>query len=236
MKKLFCKLMVVIVVTLCCINANAATVTIDPVYLTNDEHQTKIDSEIGRLREEQNTLHEFAEILRSRGYDDHSDEIQTAKKLYGHNHDEIVRLMVVRDAPLTVEISYDPHSPSGISAAGYNKILEGTKLANTGEALIRMERETGTNGLFAIGVAQNESGIGSACYGNNPFGILTNNRKLMRFSSWDDAYMYFGNLMNKSWYAGKSINQIGPIYCPSPAGWANRVTSFMNNQLRKIII
>lgn len=234
MKKLFYTFLVAIVVTLCCMNTNAVSVTIDPVYLTNNEHVDKIVSEIERLREEQNTLHEFADLLRSKGYEDASYEIQVAKELYAENHTNIVRLLAVKDLLINVEISYDPHKPSGINAKGYNEILKGTPLANTGEALIRMENLTGTNGLFAIGVAQNESSLGSACYGHNPFGILTSGRRLMRFNSWEDAYIYFGNLMNKPWYAGKTINQIGPIYCPSPSGWANRVTNFMNKQLGKI--
>ena len=98
-------------------------------------------------------------------------------------------------------------------------------LSGYGQAFYNMERLYGINSIFAISVAELESGNGTSSAfrnKNNAFGIGPG----MRFSSVESGIYYFGDLMNKSTYYGKSIDRIGSIYCVG-GNWANKVKSLM---------
>ena len=81
--------------------------------------------------------------------------------------------------------------------------------------------------MFAISVAELESGYGTS-YAfrkkNNAFGIGSGKY----FSSVEAGIEYFGQLMNKSLYYGKSIDRIGGIYCVG-GNWASKVKSLMRS-------
>ena len=100
-------------------------------------------------------------------------------------------------------------------------------LSGYGQAFYEMEQKYGVNSIFAISVAELESGNGTS-YAfrnkNNAFGIGPGKR----FSSVESGINYFGQLMNKSSYYGKSIDRIGSIYCVG-GNWANKVKSLMRN-------
>ncbi len=100
-------------------------------------------------------------------------------------------------------------------------------LSGYGQAFYDMEQKYGINSVFAISVAELESGYGTS-YAfrkrNNAFGIGSGKR----FSSVVAGIDYFGQLMNKSIYYGKSIDRIGKIYCVS-SSWSSKVKSLMKS-------
>lgn len=98
-------------------------------------------------------------------------------------------------------------------------------LCGYGQAFYDMEQKYGVNSIFAISVAELESGSGTSHAfknKNNAFGIGPGRR----FSSVESGIEYFGQLMNKSTYYGKSIDKIGSIYCVG-GNWASKVKSLM---------
>lgn len=99
-------------------------------------------------------------------------------------------------------------------------------LSGYGQAFYDMEQKYGVNSVFAISVAELESGYGTS-YAfkkrNNAFGIGSGKR----FSSVEAGIEFFGQLMNKPLYYGKSIDRIGKIYCVG-GNWANKVKSLMH--------
>lgn len=102
-------------------------------------------------------------------------------------------------------------------------------LSGYGQAFYDMEQTFGINSIFAISVAELESGHGTS-YAfrakNNAFGLGPG----MTFSSVESGIAYFGKLMNSKLYYGKSIEQIGRVYCDSQ--WSGMVKSLMNENLR----
>lgn len=123
-----------------------------------------------------------------------------------------------------INITMNPFEKTNLSPDELNKVL--TKgLSEYGQAFYDMEQKYGVNSIFAISVAELESGSGTS-YAfknkNNAFGIGPGKR----FSSVEAGIEYFGQLMNKSTYYGKSIDRIGSIYCVG-GNWASKVKSLM---------
>lgn len=133
-----------------------------------------------------------------------------------------------------INIKY-PFYITHFTTADYNKILKGTHLAGYGHYFKKIEDKYKVNGLFAISVATQESGLGRselAKNNNNFYGIKRGEDAWAKFDSKEDGILYFGELMNKSRYRGKTIRQIAPIYCNSE--WGERVSSIMSRYLKKI--
>lgn len=97
-----------------------------------------------------------------------------------------------------------------------------------------MEQKYVVSASFAKAVAIQESGwFTSNGYKNknNPFGI-TSKGKLKRFDSVDESIDYFGNLLSSEQYKGKSIEEIGKVYCPTDKDWARDVRWIMRRVKR----
>lgn len=132
-------------------------------------------------------------------------------------------------------LSYNPFIKSNLSVEQYNIILKGTGLEGCGQSFYNMEQSYDVNGLFAIGVAFHESAYGRAKANTNNFYGMRGNNGWMAFSSPDENIQYFGRLMNKSLYYGKSIVNIGKIYCPGTYdSWASKVKFMMRSSFDKI--
>lgn len=130
---------------------------------------------------------------------------------------------------------YHPFKVTNYSAETFNKVCEGTYLEGFGPYLVNLEKEYGVNGMFCLGVARAESGMGSSSIAknkNNYFGIMGSNGAVS-YSSGEECIMSFGRLMNKSIYKGKTIEQIGPIYCES-SRWPKFVRECMAYNFNKI--
>ena len=123
-----------------------------------------------------------------------------------------------------INITMNVFEKTNLKPEQLEKIL--TKgLSGYGQVFYDMEQKYGINSIFAISVAELESGHGTS-YAfrkrNNAFGIGSGKR----FSSVEAGIDYFGQLMNKALYYGKSIDKIGKIYCTN-SSWANKVKSLM---------
>ena len=118
-------------------------------------------------------------------------------------------------------LEYDAFTISGLSAKAFDYILEGTNLDGMGYAFEELEQEYGVNGLFAMAVAQTETGFGRSEYArnkNNFFGMLG-----CSYETKYDGIMAFGKLMNKPIYYQNSIDRIGKTYCPPNASeWSSQ--------------
>ena len=130
--------------------------------------------------------------------------------------------------------STDPFTITNLSVEQFNKILSGTGLEGQGEAYFKVEQEYGVNGMFAIGVAFLESGYGKYKANTNNYYGMRSGSGYMSFSSPAENILYFGKLMNKNLYKGKSMSQIAKIYCPpNHSKWVSSVTSIMGTYYDK---
>lgn len=128
--------------------------------------------------------------------------------------------------------TYNVFEKSYLSVEQLNNILSNTGLAGQGHLFKDMEDTYNVNALFCISVGCLESGnFTSSAFRNknNPFGIGPGKH----FSSPKAAINYFGELMNRSTYYGKSIDRIGSIYCVG-GNWANKVKTLMKTNWSKI--
>lgn len=127
--------------------------------------------------------------------------------------------------------------PSGLSASQFNSALEGTGIEGLGQAFVDMENNWGVDGLFCMAVAFHESANGYsrlAVNNNNLFGMRSRNG-WKKFDSKYDAIVYFGEYMNKNLYKGKSVYEIGNIYCPPNTDqWFDGVNRHYEKILSKI--
>lgn len=123
-----------------------------------------------------------------------------------------------------ISITMNAFVKTNIKPSELEKILS-KGLLGYGQAFYDMEQKYGINSIFAISVAELESGYGTSSAfrsKNNAFGIGPGRR----FNSVESGIDYFGQLMNKSLYCGKSIDRIGSVYCVG-GSWASKVKSLM---------
>lgn len=129
--------------------------------------------------------------------------------------------------------------PSGLSETQFNSALEGTGMEGLGQAFVDMENNWGVDGLFCMAVAFHESANGYsrlAVNNNNLFGMKSRSG-WKKFDSKYDAIVYFGEYMNKNLYKGKSVYEIGNIYCPPNTDqWFEGVNRHYEKILSKIPI
>lgn len=130
--------------------------------------------------------------------------------------------------------TYEVFTKSNLSVAQLDKILFGTGLEGCGIYFKNMEQEYNVNSLFAIAVACHESGNGfHKANTNNYFGFRGSNG-WMSFSSKEQCIYYFGQLMNKKTYYGKSIEGIAKIYCNPPGHWITCIKKHMQDKWNKL--
>lgn len=236
------KFLLTTVITLLATFMMASAIELDASYIVDD---TNTIAAINEQKELQDTAHNMAEAARtlqaSGVLKDHeaSGTIVLAQAIWADSQTKIDELTTKLNELKSVDISFNPHTKTNLSAAAFNKMLYGTAMAGTGQSFEDMEQSTGTNGLFAIGVALSESGVGSACYNHNPYGILTSGG-LKYFDSWGDATQYFGELIAgmrgvTSYKYANSVEAINAIYCPGDGGyWSSKVRYGMNTYLNKL--
>lgn len=133
-----------------------------------------------------------------------------------------------------VNINYNVFQKTNLSPNTLNKILEGTHLSGCGTYFFNMEQTYGVNAVFAIAVAENESGLGKHNANKNNFwGRKAISGGWMSWATKEASIMDFGAYIKRR-YSNMTIDQIGPIYCPYPGGWAGRTRSFMEKRFNKI--
>lgn len=123
-----------------------------------------------------------------------------------------------------INVTMNPFEKTNLSPEELEKVL--TKgLSGYGQAFYNIEQTYGINSIFAISVAELESGNGTSSAfrnKNNAFGIGPGRY----FNSVEACIEYFGQLMNKPIYYGKSIDRIGSVYCVG-GNWASKVKTLM---------
>lgn len=132
-------------------------------------------------------------------------------------------------------LTYDAFIVSELTEEQFNTLLEGSGLDGCGAAFAEIEEEYGVNGLFALSVANLESGLGKACANtNNFFGFMGSGGRWMKFATKEDGISYFGELISGKIYSGKTIDQIAGIYCPGSARWAGDVRWLMKYHFERL--
>lgn len=128
----------------------------------------------------------------------------------------------------------DVSKPLGLDSYFLDELLKGTSLEGYGNAFYMMEKQTGTNAVFAIAVSMLESGIESKKIDpkNNYFGLSYGGSK-MRFDSIDENILAFGKLIQKPVYKNVSFETFSKIYCPPKHAFWRSVVS---DKYRKLIL
>ena len=131
-------------------------------------------------------------------------------------------------------------SPSGFSAARFERAFKGTPLAGIGEALVQAEAETGINALVLAAIAAHESGWGRSRIAkekNNLAGLgAYDGREYsagIKFDSRASSIMFLAELLavkyapGGCYYGGShDLQGIGIRYASDPA-WARKVAGCM---------
>lgn len=124
---------------------------------------------------------------------------------------------------------FEAFTVTNYTAEDFNAFLERTTLKGKGATFVKLEQEYGVNGVFALAVLCNESGFGKFRANTNNYFGMKSGSGYMAFESPDANIMYFGKLMQKDWYRGKSIEGIAAVYCPSYGGWLSTVRALMRD-------
>lgn len=145
------------------------------------------------------------------------------------------KIMIEEEKKSNNNITNKPFEITNLTEKQFNKILKGTGLEGQGGAYKQLEEEHGVNGVYAISVAFLESGYGKHKAGKNNFYGMKGNKGWMSFNTPEDNIMYFGELMNRDLYRGKSIDRIAKIYCPpNYKSWVSKVNYIMGENYNKI--
>jgi len=132
-------------------------------------------------------------------------------------------------------LTYDPYATSNLSAAHFDKLLEGSALEGCGEYFEAVEDEYGVNGLFALSVCNLESGLGKYQANTNNFFGFYYQTGFMQFQTAEEGIRYFGKLISSSIYSGKNIDQIASVYCPGNPNWAPDVRWLMEYHFDRLV-
>ena len=133
-----------------------------------------------------------------------------------------------------VEASYEITESSELSPDELESIVAGTGLSGLGYAFYDMEQNYGVNAVFAIAVAQLESGSGTsymAIYDNNLFGMMG-----LSYESQEACIYDFGSLI-RDYYFNRGLTtvySINPVYCPDNYDWAPYVESLIYQNFARV--
>jgi len=129
-------------------------------------------------------------------------------------------------------------SPSGFSAADFEKAFAGTGLEGLGEALVTAEAEKGVNALALAAVCALESAWGTSSIArgkNNLAGLGAYDDcpgSALCFDSRAECVMYLAELLRDR--PGESLEEVGMWYASDP-GWAVKVARIMGTIARAAI-
>ena len=119
-------------------------------------------------------------------------------------------------------------TPSGYTAARFERAFSGTALAGIGDALVQAETETGINALVLAAICAHESGWGTSRLArerNNLAGLGAYDDcpgMAIRFDSREECIFYLARLIADS----GSLEEIGAWYASDPR-WAEKVAGCM---------
>jgi beta-N-acetylglucosaminidase len=141
---------------------------------------------------------------------------------------------------------YNVARPSGRTAEQFEFILQGTKLAGLGQAIVDSEKEFSINGLFIVSVAQLESGYGTSylartknnLFGLNAWGSTSSEitRRAYSYSSKALCVRAFSEIIRTK-YLNKgrdTVKSISVIYCENATSWHNKICILLGKNIKKI--
>jgi beta-N-acetylglucosaminidase len=131
-------------------------------------------------------------------------------------------------------------TPSGYSAARFERALKGTSLAGIGEALVLAEAETGINAVILAAICAHESGWGTSRLARDKGNLAglgaydgQGYSAGIRFDSRTASIMFLAHLLavkyapGGKYYGGShDLQGIGVRYASDP-GWARKVAACM---------
>ena len=121
-------------------------------------------------------------------------------------------------------------TPSGFTAARFERVFAGTGLAGLGQAFCRAEKAYGVNGVILAAICAHESGWGTSRLArerNNLAGLGAYDcspGKAMCFDSREECVFYLARLLRDK--PGDSLAEIGIWYASDPY-WAAKVAGCM---------
>ena len=124
--------------------------------------------------------------------------------------------------------TYEVFTRSNLTVEHISTMLSGLKIQAYAQDFYDMEHEYNINALYALSVATLESGGGAKTANKNNFFGFRGTRGWMSFSTPREGIFYFGKLMNNNLYYGKTMEQIGVIYCDR--NWAPHVKRIMQEK------
>ena len=153
-----------------------------------------------------------------------------AKSYYQRMNAEVSRGSEMITPEVAGPVNMNITEPSGLTTEELHKIVEGTELEGIAPQLKEIEDEHGVNAVFALSVAQLESGNGTSYFAraqNNLFGLDANNGG-MSFSTKGECIKYFGKLLRNHYFndGRGDLYSVGVKYCENPA-WPNMVGHLM---------
>ncbi|WP_461365068.1 glucosaminidase domain-containing protein [Candidatus Darwinibacter acetoxidans] len=127
-------------------------------------------------------------------------------------------------------------TPSGYSAARFERVFAGTALAGIGEALVAAEEEIGVNGVVLAGIIIHESGWGTSRLArerNNLAGLGAYDGReyaySMTFGSRENCIMFLARLLRDK---PGTLEQVGRWYASDPR-WAAKVAGCVRSIAQK---
>ena len=114
----------------------AGAITLPVEYVGQDP---TIVAQINEQTNKQSDAHQMAELARGLGLGEDHDAITAAQDIWAESQSQIEELQSQLNADRDVNVSMAPHTPSRLTAAAFNKILEGTPMAGTGQAFVDIE-------------------------------------------------------------------------------------------------
>lgn len=128
--------------------------------------------------------------------------------------------------------TYEVFTKSNLSVEQLAIVLGGTPLQANAQDFYDMEQTYNVNALFAVAVACLESGGGAVNANVNNFFGFRGNNGWMSFATPREGIFYFGKLMNTQWYYGKTLEQVGVVYCNGD--WAPYIKRLMNERWNRL--
>ena len=136
---------------------------------------------------------------------------------------------VIYELKVVDNFSTNVYKISNLNDKEINKKLAGTFLEGTGKMMYQIEMEKGINFRAVYAIAALESGKGKELAGKNNYCGIKNKSGCgyRNFDGRDECLIFLANLLNSKFYRGKSLESIGPDYCPTDKKWAYKVKKIM---------
>jgi len=202
------------------------------------ELEVEAEKQLQQLREARDQLDEAAERLA-----DLEDMLLNLRRMERITSGQAMPARGGRQLTLTT-VPLD--TPSGYSAARFERALAGTKLAGIGEALVQAERGTGTNALILAGIIIHESGWGTSRLAREKCNMAglgaydgSEYSSGITFDSRGESVMFLARLLATHYapggkYFGGSfdLTGVGVRYASDPA-WAAKVGACVKSITQK---